>query len=369
MPNLTNTWWLPIRRRLGKIRRGFEAVIANTPWLLRRSWTRARSFGQALAISINASRRRTVVLIGLIEHLGDIVACEPIARFARSRDPEAYIVWCVRPPYRELLTHNPYIDQVIVTQSLTEWKDLVRLRPFDKVIDLHFVGRPCGMFGGNYEKNRGDASVTIYNYYHNYNLLAAYCKSAGLPVLNDGPRVYISAQVRVRVDRLNLPRIYCVVHCSSNERSRGWATEKWHALAEQIGLRWGAAIVEIGTKPVVVSGNGYLDLCGKLTILETAEVIRRASLFIGIDSGPAHLANATATPGIILLGKYRNFDRYLPYSGKYATGENVDLIYSDDTAAAIPVAEVLDKVARHMLIAVTQVRCATTPLLMDQSSQ
>jgi ADP-heptose:LPS heptosyltransferase len=42
------------------------------------------------------------------------------------------------------------------------------------------------------------------------------------------------------------------------------------------------------------------------------EIIRHAVLFIGVDSGFAHVANALAIPSVLLLGRYRNFDSYLP---------------------------------------------------------
>ena len=65
-------------------------------------------------------------------------------------------------------------------------------------------------------------------------------------------------------------------------------------------------------------GN-YSNLCGQSGIAETAEDdSRRAALFIGIDSGPAHLANAVKTPGVILLGRYLTWDYYMPYTGFYA---------------------------------------------------
>ena len=53
-------------------------------------------------------------------------------------------------------------------------------------------------------------------------------------------------------------------------------------------------------------------------VAESAEIIRRAALFIGIDSGPAHLADAVKTPGVILLGRYLTWDYYMPYTGFYA---------------------------------------------------
>ena len=62
-----------------------------------------------------------------------------------------------------------------------------------------------------------------------------------------------------------------------------------------------------------------IDLVNRTSLLETAEVIRRARFYIGIDSGPAHLANAVKTPGIVLLGRIGYFRQYTPFTGFYAS--------------------------------------------------
>jgi heptosyltransferase III len=90
------------------------------------------------------------------------------------------------------------------------------------------------------------------------------------------------------------------------------------------------------------------DLCGRLLLLETAEVIRRAALFVGIDSGPAHLANAVGTPGVLLLGQYRTFGRYMPFSGGYADGSRATVLHADGPAATLTVDEVFDAVMRRL---------------------
>jgi ADP-heptose:LPS heptosyltransferase len=79
-----------------------------------------------------------------------------------------------------------------------------------------------------------------------------------------------------------------------------------------------------------------------LSILETAEVIRRASLFIGVDSGPAHMANAMGTPGVVLLGRYEAFDQYMPYTGRFAREEAARVIQWPEPAREIPVDHVFD---------------------------
>ena len=55
-------------------------------------------------------RPKKIIAVGLIEHMGDIVACEPVARHVRLKNPHAYIVWCVRSEYRELIDSHPSID-------------------------------------------------------------------------------------------------------------------------------------------------------------------------------------------------------------------------------------------------------------------
>jgi heptosyltransferase-3 len=84
--------------------------------------------------------------------------------------------------------------------------------------------------------------------------------------------------------------------------------------------------------------------------MQTAEVIRRAALFIGIDSGPAHLANATGTPGIILLGRHAGFESYTPYSAGYADGTLADLVRCDGPAANIEVESVIARVSKRLAI-------------------
>ena len=48
-------------------------------------------------------------------------------------------------------------------------------------------------------------------------------------------------------------------------------------------------------------------------------MIRRARFFVGVDSGPAHLANALRVPGVVLLGRFYNFRQYMPFTGFYAS--------------------------------------------------
>jgi heptosyltransferase-3 len=50
------------------------------------------------------------------------------------------------------------------------------------------------------------------------------------------------------------------------------------------------------------AGEPVLNLVGQLSLGETAELIRRAKLFIGPDTGVTHIAAACGTPTLALFG-------------------------------------------------------------------
>jgi len=55
-----------------------------------------------------------------------------------------------------------------------------------------------------------------------------------------------------------------------------------------------------------------------MRLREIAYVIKKSSVLIGIDSAFAHFANAMSVPFVAILGKFYNFEKYMPYSGDMA---------------------------------------------------
>ncbi|CUS97754.1 Glycosyltransferase, GT2 family [Candidatus Chrysopegis kryptomonas] len=309
-------------------------------------------------IEISQNLKNTIkplkIGIGLIEHMGDIIACEPVSRYLRSKYPDAHIVWCVREEYKELIDSNPYIDETLVVDCLTEWIYLKENGLFDQVVDLHIHNRICPVCNVQLKNINGKIPITGENYFKFGSLLSAFSRSAGLPVIDGKPNVYIPESVREKINTLKLPPNYVVFHCNSNEKIKDWKQENWIKLAKHIVKNYKVQVVEVGTESILEKSDiNFINLCGKTSILETAEVIKRALLFIGVDSGPAHIANAVETFGIVLLGHYRNFQRYNPFTGGYADGTNAELIYNDlGPAKEIPferVIEAVDKVFNERL--------------------
>ncbi|MHC1741667.1 MAG: glycosyltransferase family 9 protein [Syntrophobacteraceae bacterium] len=282
-----------------------------------------------------------MITIILLEHLGDIVACEPAFRYIREQHPDAFIIWCTKKSYSSILSNSLSIDRVLNLTCLTEWIWLSKLNFFDRSYNLHPNGRTCPICEVPLKKTTGDQAITIHNYYAYGTLLSTFSLSAGLPPLDLSPQVSIPSTVTDSVQSLKLPTNLIVLHCTSNELCRDWQAEKWEELLIRLASFLPMHVAEIGLTPLLSNESPlYIDLCGKLSIMQTAAVIKNSKLFIGIDSGPAHLAHAVGTPGVILLGRYRSFTKYIPYSGSYGNGNLATLLHHEGPVSEIAVERV-----------------------------
>jgi ADP-heptose:LPS heptosyltransferase len=260
------------------------------------------------------------IVVGLIEHLGDIVACEPVARYLKVTFPDSRITWVVSAPFRELVDYNPFVDETVVVECLTDWMKLSKHGSYDKIVDLHVNFRICQHCRIPLVKETGNPFVSAFEWFDYGGLLEAFSVGAGLPRLSAQPKVYIQPQHVSAVDALNLPTDYCVIHRESNVAQKDWTPEGWQNLALLLReLKIPVVEVGAGIKRPSPFEPDLFDLFNRIPILQTAEVIRRARFFIGIDSGPAHLANAVQTPGVVLLGRHGNFRKYTPFTGFYAS--------------------------------------------------
>lgn len=286
-------------------------------------------------IGLAGAKKRMRIGIGLVEHLGDIVACEPVARQMRAAYPDAEICWVVRDIYRELIDTNPAIDTTIAVDCLTDWIKWRAHSVFDKVVDLHVNQRICQHCGIPLNKREGNLAITGDNHFQYGGLLKAFSLSAGIPPQDAAPRVYIGVDAVRAVDRFNLPERFVVFHGCSNNNEKDWEYSNWTALARHLRAR-GIKMVEVGLVPTVTDETlGVINLCGRTSILQMAEVIRRSTLFVGIDSGPAHIANAVGARAVILLGQFGPFKSYNPYSGEYGAGRGVRFVRNDNGPAAM----------------------------------
>lgn len=106
-----------------------------------------------------------------------------------------------------------------------------------------------------------------------------------------------------------------------------WPAERFAAVAAELVARRGAGLLILGgpgDRPVVdallaalpdAARAAALDLCGRLSLGEVAAVVERARIYLGNDSGVAHLAAAVGCPVVVVFGPTQP-GRYGPLEGE-----------------------------------------------------
>jgi heptosyltransferase-3 len=315
--------------------------LLGTFWRILPNYLRVRSW-------LKADPEAGLIIVK-VEHIGDIVAAEPIGRHARDSSPGRPILWVVDRRYAALVRSFGCADRILPVQCVTDWILLSRLVRRPEVWNLHIDGHCCPRCQVPVRGNMR-SGLNFSNYYNFGNLTEVQCLLADLPKLQDPPSLPVSATVRRQILTFLPSRRYFVVHCKSNHSDRDWTDSGWQRLVDKLIACYGVTVVEVGLEAIAVQkpDSHRRSLCGQLDIMQTAEAIRGAALFIGIDSGPAHLANAVGTPGVILLGEYRGFAGHMPFSGGYGSGELAEIVRSNGPVSAISLERVMEAVERRV---------------------
>ena len=104
------------------------------------------------------------------------------------------------------------------------------------------------------------------------------------------------------------PKRFVALFPGGSIKERQWSPHRFHDVAKKL-TRKGYGIIIVGGKKDIPAGRiiasqlaDAVDLCGKLSLSETAGVLQEASLLITGDSGIMHMAYGLGTPIIALFG-------------------------------------------------------------------
>lgn len=319
MPNiyLNPSLWTYKMRKLGYL---MGALYDFTKWYL---WIGSKRISQP---------SKKFIGILLAQHLGDIVAAEPILNALHQKYKNAEIYWIIKPGFADLISNHPKIAGVILEPSLLFSIYLTRLNPFHHFYNLHLNDLRSDPYFGYalINKKANEQNITIQNYYENRNLLSIFSQLSYLNLGPEQPELYIN---RASINVINHDD-YWVIHRKSTDIVREWSDENWQQLVSILTQEFDLVVVEIGTdNPLNYVHENYINLVGKTSLSETCSVIKSAKFFIGIDSGPTHIANAYKIPGFIICGQFANFKKYMSYSGAYQK-EEIATIYFNETGSA-----------------------------------
>ncbi|MFQ5952856.1 MAG: glycosyltransferase family 9 protein, partial [Candidatus Omnitrophota bacterium] len=153
----------------------------------------------------------------------------------------------------------------------------------------------------------------------------ALLKPLGVKSQTPEIKLYLSGEDAREADLLlketDVEGEYAVLHAVPGHFTKNWEAGSFAQVARYLQDKK-------KLKPVMVGGDddrgetpGIIDLSGKTSLTVLGQVLSRASIFIGVDSAPAHIAAAANIPTVVLFSGVNDPEQWAPKGG------NVRIIY------------------------------------------
>lgn len=290
------------------------------------------------------------ILIIQTAFIGDVVLALPLLQVLRKNFPSAKIDFMLIPRTAELLKNHPDVNDVIIfdkrgrDKGLTGIIKMVKLvsqRNYDAVFipHRHFRSAVIPFLAGIKIRVGFDKSAFKFLYTHvvKYKQIHEIERNLSLlepfgikPQVKELPNLYPSEYERDYIDRFisNVSsKLICIAPGSV------WATKRWlkERFAELVKLliKDGFVVALVGGREDfelceeiknMSSSENVFNFCGKLSLLQSAELLRRSILLVSNDSAPMHIAVAMRTPVVAIFGST------IPEFGFYPYGERDKIV-------------------------------------------
>ncbi|HYF39142.1 MAG TPA: lipopolysaccharide heptosyltransferase II [Gemmatimonadales bacterium] len=283
------------------------------------------------------------VLAVRFSSIGDVLLTTPLLRAIRRRHPTARITVLTKLVHAPLLSHNPYVNDVIglpADRGVFGLAAELRRNRFTHLLDLHDSVRSRMLHllvpgrWRRYPKHRLARAVLIHakrNWYRDPRQVAEryFDAARDLDVTPDGgpPDLFLSAEA-VRetadwMDRIGLrgDRPLLALAPGAAHATKRWPLEHWHALARRLiadGFELivvgGSEDIRIARAIVANAGDRAVNAAGQFGLQGTGAVLQRVRGLVSGDTGVMHLATAVGTPVVALFGPTVRPFGYFPYT-------------------------------------------------------
>jgi len=294
------------------------------------------------------------VLVTKLRHHGDVLLATPVFSVLKQHAPHVEIDALVYADTADMLNGNPAVSRVfavdrgwkslsLMAQAGAEWSLLQQLRTRDYDLLIHLSEHPRGawlarLLGPHYRVAANHPRAHRFwksSFTHLYPLpkngrrhvvelnLDALRRIGVQPGaegrgLSFVPGDAAESDVARMLGELGLAAGgYIHLHPASRWQFKCWPAEKTAELID--ALRASGERVVVSAAPDAaeldlvrrirdLAAAPFDDVSGKLTLKQLGALTRNASLFIGVDSAPMHIASAMGTPVVALFGPSGEFN-------------------------------------------------------------
>jgi heptosyltransferase-2 len=293
--------------------------------------------------------------------IGDTLLTVPFLRNLRSAFPDARIDMLVGPASGEVLTHCPYVDELIYfdttrkhayengkgkKQGFWHYVGELRKRGYDTafILKRSFSSAALAFLAGISQRigfdteGRGFLLTHKAPYTmdcHEVDSFLSLLKVAELPVMDTHLESWWGPEEEEVVNGILAPvsaKKHYVVHVTSSNGAKEWSDARFAEVAQWLLTRDGKpeevalhGLGATGDRPRYEALRALLpaklqprlhNWCGKTNLLESLAFLKRMDGVVGVDSGTLHMAAAVGTPVVALFGPMDS-QKWRPYGEQH----------------------------------------------------
>ncbi|MCB1021778.1 MAG: glycosyltransferase family 9 protein [Bryobacterales bacterium] len=255
-----------------------------------------------------------------LRSLGDTVLITPALQLLRRARPDLWIVVLLDRALVPLLEGSPDVDQVVAVDAHGK-RDLIRfVRSLEPELCLNLHGGSTSAWITALSGAKFRAGYAHYSKRFLYNVRIPRAQQIlGRPA--DAPvhtaEHHASAIFHLGAEMGPIPAArlqakprpaqrepYAIFHVAAAYDTKRWSEERFLATARHVRDRHGLS-------PLILAGPGQdkaleafreFERLPQLSIPAMKTFVENASLFVGNDSGPAHVAAAFSVPSVVIFG-------------------------------------------------------------------
>ncbi|HZH64008.1 MAG TPA: glycosyltransferase family 9 protein [Flavisolibacter sp.] len=267
--------------------------------------------------------------------IGDIVLTTPVVRCLKKQVPHVQIHYLIKPQFKMVMEHNPYIDKFHLLQQ--DWQTMVdglKAEEFDYIIDLHHnlrtlrIKKALGVPHFSFNKLNIEKFIFVklkWNVMPSLHIVDRYLETVkSFGVCNDGEGMDYFIPDEERVQLKDIPASHHLGFISivigASFYTKKLPVNKLQELCKKIAH----PVILLGAKEEAAEGEAIASVdpikvynaCGKFTLNESADLVRQSKLVIAHDTGLMHIAAALKKQVIAIWGSTTPSFGMVPYYGK-----------------------------------------------------
>lgn len=267
------------------------------------------------------------ILIIHTAFIGDIVLSTPLIKKIKDTYPDSDITYVTTPSGEAILKNNPHLNNIIVYDKRGEHKGIsgvwqlgkrLRYENFNMVVTPHRYLRSSILswlsrspIRKGYDISSGSCLFTEKIKYdrtkHEVEKLLSFVAPENKKRYEI--ELYPGEKEKMKGDNLwkeNLLEDKKVVVLAPGSKwfTKQWPVEYFNKLAESLKKLSNVRLIVVGGKDEInlpIEKENIIDMRGKTSLLELADILSRADVVVTNDSSPIHIASAFKKPRIFAL--------------------------------------------------------------------